>query len=142
MKEHDLMDFRNMDTSYPLLQFDYEINHLKESNAAQMQKFATKVNSILMTYPESLSNCEISSYELSQPIENCRPSLFSETKMDSTSTENVLDNHFQEETAGDKIDNMTHFQRRIDYDEGLNVLDQRNDFAQKYLFTGGQNNQA
>lgn len=32
MKEHDIMDLRNMDTSYPL-QFDYEINHLKESNA-------------------------------------------------------------------------------------------------------------
>ena len=136
------MDFRNMDT-YPLLQFDYEINHLKESNAAQMQKFAAKVNSVLHTYPESLSNCDLSCNELSQPIENCRPSLFSETKMDSISTENALDNHFQEEKlAGDKIDNMTHFQRRGDYDEGLNVLDQRNDFAQKYLFTGGQNNQA
>lgn len=62
--------------------------------------------------------------------------------MDSSSTENVLDHHFQEEKSGDKIDNMTHFQRRGDYDEGLNVLDQRNDFAQKYLFAGGQNNQA
>lgn len=107
-----------------------------------MQMFQAKVNSVLQTYPETLSHCDLSCNDLSQPIENCRPSLFTDCKMEAISTENALDNHFQEEKAGDKIDNMTHFQRRGDYDEGLNVLDHKNDFAQKYLFAGGQNNQA
>lgn len=93
------MDLHNIDSNP--LQFDYEINHLKELNTDQM-KFNAKINSVLLSYPESLPHCDFSN-ELSQPIEKSRASLF-ENKIESAENE-----HFQEEKEADKIDNMAHF---------------------------------
>jgi len=74
------------------LQFDYEINHLKEFNADQIfenKRTFQKMNSVLQSYPESLSHCDLSN-ELSLPIENTRQSLFvmgSPAKIDSVSND-------------------------------------------------------
>ena len=110
MKEHDLMDLQTVER-YPL-HFDYEINHLKEFNADQIfenKRTFQKMNSVLQSYPESLSHCDLSN-ELSLPIENTRQSLFvmgSPAKIDSVSNDPGHE-HFQEKEV-DKIDNMTHF---------------------------------
>lgn len=90
------MDLHTVDR-FPL-HFDYEINHLKEFNAEHIfenkrtpQFPYQKTHSMLNSYPESLSHCDLSN-EMSQPIENTRPSLFAmgaPQKMDSVSHENA-----------------------------------------------------
>jgi hypothetical protein len=88
-KEQNIMDLQTIE-SCPLL-YNYDINNLKDFNSHQLNenrlKFE-KMNSVLQSYPESLSHYDLSN-ELSLPVENTRPSLFtmSSNKIDSMSNE-------------------------------------------------------
>ena len=137
-KDNELLESHNFDR-YPL-NFDYEINHLKEFNTDYFENKPAaiafnKINSVLNSYPESLSHCDLSN-ECSQPVASSQTLFNTMDTPAHKSTVNLAQDHFLTEKEADKIDNMAHFQRRGEDDvQGA----QRNEFAHKYLFSGPQN---